>query len=182
MQLPLPYVTATNTSAGPPHVHGMSAGDYLAARHAAIEAALAEWNEAKAAHDAAGKRLAKLRAREPAICRALKMTPAELQVQRRWARTGTRPQADSHDVYVNGRKWANWTCFRRSTLAQDWHERLAQAEADEPAARALLAGATRALVALAGARDAATLTGLTPAQLSALSRPASRRAASTPHI
>ena len=156
--------------------------DHLNAHYDELKAALVEWVGAKAAHDAAGKRLAKLRAREPAICHALKMTRAELRVQRRWARTGTRPQADSHDVYLNGRKWANWTYFRRSELAQDWHARLTQAEADAPAARARLAEATRALVALAGYADMAVLTGLTPAQVRTLCRPAAGCAARPPHM
>ena len=68
------------------------------------------------------------------------------------------------------RRWANYTYFRRSKVAQDWYAKLTQAEADVPIARARLAAATRNLVALIGTTDAARATGLTPAQVSGLCR------------
>jgi hypothetical protein len=142
------------------------ATDWLAAQHMALEAALVEWQTAKFEQDDAVRRLDKQRARLPAVSRALKMTEHEVRVQLHWAQTGTRPQS-GHDMAA-ARRWANWTMFRRSKLAQDWYAKLAQAEADVPAARARLAEATRPLVALVGTKDAARATGLTPAQVSGL--------------
>ena len=142
------------------------ATQWLAAQHAALEAALVEWQAAKSEHDDAVRRLDKQRSRLPAVSRALKMTEGEVQMQLHYAQTGTRPHG-GHDAAA-ARKWANWTFFRRSKLAQDWLSKLTQAEADVPAARARLAKATRALVALIGTKDAARATGLTMAQVSGL--------------
>ena len=144
------------------------ATEWLAAQHAALEAALVEWQDARSEHDGAVGRLDKQRARLPAISRALKMTESEVRMQLHYARTGTRPQS-GHDMAA-ARKWANYTYFRRNKLAQDWLSKLTAAEADVPAARARLAVATRALVALVGTTDAARATGLTSAQVSGLTR------------
>ena len=143
---------------------------WLAAQHAALEAALVEWQAARSEHDDAVRRLDKQRARLPAVSRALKMSEGEVRAQVHYARTGTRPETQRANKLAAARRWANYTYFRRSKVAQDWYAKLIQAEAEAPAARARLAEATRALVALIGTTDAARATGLTPAQVSGLTR------------
>lgn len=98
------------------------------------------------------------------------MSEGELRTQLHWARTGTRPRG-GHDS-ATARRLANWTAFRRSKLAQDWLAKLAQSEDTQRAARARLADATRALIALIGLHDAALATGQSEGQLRALCRAA----------
>ena len=134
----------------------------------ALRAALVAWETARRDHDAAASRLDKQRDRFPAICRALRTSEGELRMQLRWARTGTRPRG-GNDAAAS-RRWANWTAVRRSKLAQDWLSKLVRSEAEQRAAHARLAEATRALVALMGLRDAAIATGRSEGQLRALCR------------
>ena len=143
---------------------------WLAAQHAALEAALVEWQAARSEHDDAVRRLEKQRSRLPAVSRALKMSESEVRVQLHYARTGTRPETHRANKLAATRRWANYTYFRRNKVAQDWYAKLTQAEADVPAARARLANATRALVDLVGTKDAGRATGLTPAEVSGLCR------------
>ena len=144
------------------------ATEWLAAQHAALEGALVEWDAARSAFDDAVRRLDKQRSRLPAVSRALKMTEGEVRAQVHYARTGTRPETQRANRLAAARRWANYTYFKRNKVAQDWLSKLTQAEADVPAARARLAKATRALVALIGTKDAARATGLTMAQVSGL--------------
>ena len=138
----------------------------------ALHDALLAWETARHDHDVAVSRLAKQRARFPAVCRALKMTEHEVQMQLHWAHTNTRPRS-GHDSAA-ARRWANRTAFQRSKLAQDWLAKLARSEAEERAACARLAEVARALVALIGLHDAALATGESEGQLRALCRAAAR--------
>lgn len=166
-------MTTDKPTASPPsHVRRTSTTTTVAnpaTCRAAIEAAIDEWDAAKADHDEVAKNLDKLRTREPAICRALQMGPRELKMQRHWAQAGTRPAPARG---AERRRLANYARFRGSDLAQDWHARLTLAEASEPASRARLAEATRALVALVGYTVAARVTGLSEPHLQGLCRSA----------
>lgn len=142
------------------------------ARHDALWAALMQWETARRDHEVAVSRLARQRDRFPAICRALKMSEGELRMQLHWARTGTRPHS-GHDS-ATARKWANWTAFQRSKLAQDWLSKLALCETEQRAAHKHLAEATRALIALIGLHDAGLATGRSEGQLRALCRATAR--------
>ena len=140
----------------------------LDACHAMVEAAVAKWDAAKADHDEATADLAKLRDREPTIRQALHMGMRELQMQRHWALTGTRPSTTQGGA-VCARRVGNWNAFHRSEAAQDWHARLTLAEAAEPASLGRLAEATRTLATLVGYTVAARVTGLTEPHLRGLS-------------
>jgi hypothetical protein len=146
----------------------MSSTDYLSVRYADIEAALLEWHDAHDYYEAAAARHAKLVARTPAVSRALKMTPHEVAMQRRYALTGTCKRG-GHDTTA-ARKWANFTYFSRSPLAQRWHTQLTEAEVGLPPARDRLKEAARAHVGRLGLRDAAVLTGVSEEELSGLCR------------
>ena len=146
----------------------MTDNDIVAARHVELEAALTEWRTATSAHDGAAHRHAKLVARTPAICRALKVTAHELGWLRHWHLTGTHPRPTDGGSYQT--RAYHYSHFIRSKVAQDWHARLNQAEADERVAFACLADATRALVHLIGLASTAHVTGLTEGQARGLCR------------
>ncbi len=87
---------------------------------------------------------------------------------RHWKCTGTHPRPTDGGSY-QARAY-HYSHFIRSRVALDWHARLTQAEADEPAALARLADATRALVRLVGLAATARTTGLTEGEVSGLCR------------